>query len=114
MAYLQESWLPVARTLGYDTEEAMLRDLYIVQRFSIKKLSEVLGFSTGNVRRRLLLNHFPLAKRGGKNRLGKGLLGFLKDEELRENPDKLAAKYGVHVSTVFSERKKRGIKKEKI
>ena len=65
MPTLAESWLPVAKTLGYDSEKAMLADLYTVQQYSLDDLAKRLGYARGNVRRRLLLHGIPIRPRGG-------------------------------------------------
>ena len=109
MPTLPESWLQIAQTLGYPSEREMLRDLYSKHRLSVTELAEILGFSRTNVRRRLVYNFIVPRGRGGDNRSGRTRLRTVPDEELRGPATKLAEKYGVHVATVFLERKRRGI-----
>lgn len=104
-----ESWQPIASTLGFRTEEEMLKHLYIQQAFSLSEMSKILGFSTWSVRRRLQLLGVPMKQRGGAaNRLGRRRLAHLTDAELEEGPIAvLAAKEDVHMSTIFAEKRLR-------
>lgn len=106
---LIESWQPIANTLGFRTEEEMLKHLYVQQGFSLNELSKILGPSFWAIRRRLVLLGVPMRRRGGaRQRLGRRRLKDVTMEELeRKSPTELAAKYGVHVSTVFAEKRLR-------
>lgn len=110
MAVLPEDWTPYAKTLGYASEEEMLKDLYITQGFSAEDIATRLGFSRNNVRRRLTLLGVKFRARGGKNNLGNRSLADVTDEELLSNPFELAKAHDIHVSTVFKERYRRGLK----
>lgn len=106
MRYNEESWTPIAQLLGFDTEEEMLKHFYMIQSFSIKQISQVIGYSTFTVRRRLLLWHVNLRKRGGANHQGKRILRDLTDAELFDGASPvIAEKYNVHVSTISAERR---------
>lgn len=110
MSVLPESWNPIAETLGYRNEEHMLRDLYEEQNFSISEIAKRLGFAQNNVRRRLLICGMQLRERGGRNNLGNRVLSELTDEQLSQDPRKVAAECNVHISTVFKEKRRRGLK----
>lgn len=106
MQWNEESWIEVARALGFDSEEEMLRHLYSVQKFSINQMSRIVGYSSFSVRRRLLLLNIVLRSRGGSNSKGRRTLLHLTYEELHgESPDKIAASHDCHVSTVFAEKR---------
>ena len=112
MANLEESWLPVASSLGFLSELDMLEHLYLDAGFSLKEMERVIGYSSISIRRRLLMNGVSLRKRGGPNRVGKRRLLAVPDSELKYTPpNEVAATYNVHVSTVFSEKRLRRIMK---
>jgi hypothetical protein len=100
-----ESWQPIADTLGFSSEEEMLKHLYIMQEFSLSQLRNILGYSTWAIRRRLIINGIPLRGKGGpNNRLGRRRLKELSDEELTQSSVvKTAEKHQVHISTVYAE-----------
>lgn len=109
MSVIEESWRPVAQTLGFQSEEEMLKDLYVVQLFSLKELAHIVGYSPWSVRRRLIQHHIPLRGRGGDNRQsGKRKLSHIQLTKLMSvSPAALAVEYGVHISTVFAEKRLR-------
>lgn len=105
----EESWEPEARHLGFASEEAMLRGLYLDQSLSINKMAKLLGYSTFGIRMRLQRLGVELRQRGGdhteKNR--RALIG-LDDHELNHTDiQTLVDKYAVHPSTVSAERRRR-------
>ena len=104
---IPESWDHHAHLLGYENEEEMLKDLYVKQGFSFADLSRKLGYSQGNVRRRLMFLGIPIRPRGGKNRTGITKLMKLSNLELAGKPDKIAEALDVSISTVFGERRRR-------
>jgi len=108
-----ESWQPIAVTLGFEDESEMLKNLYIVQNFSLNQLRSILGYSTWAIRRRLILAGIPLKGKGGpNNRIGRRRLKHVSDQELRErSAANVARDHQVHISTVFAEIRFR--KKEK-
>lgn len=105
MAQVEASWDPVAKTLGFENENEMLKYLYVQEKRSIGEIAKVVGFAPWSVRRRLLNLEVPLRRRGGPNHAGKRKLGHISDEELAGNPVKLACNHKVHISTVFAERR---------
>jgi hypothetical protein len=107
MSYITESWDHVAHLLGFETEEEMLKDLYVKQHYSMYDLARKLGYSQGNVRRRLRKYDIPLRPRGGKNRTGLGRLSTISNVDLGGKAEDVAEKFGVHLSTVFGERRRR-------
>lgn len=108
MSIVEESWRPIAATLGFRDEEEMLKELYLKQGFSISEISHVVGYSRFNVRRRLILLHVPLRSRGGDNRSGRRKLAAIASEKiLSGSPVNLAIEHGVHISTIFAERRLR-------
>lgn len=64
-----ESLYHIAKALGYDSEHAMLHDLYTKQNYSISDLAVRLGYSHANIRIRLLREGINLRSRGGANRI---------------------------------------------
>lgn len=108
MPTVAENWDPIASTLGYKNSKDMLIDLYVNQHFSIEDLAKRLGYSKNNLRRRLLMLGIQLRSRGGKNNLGKNVLKDVPDAEF-QHPREVANKYNVHISTVFSEKRRRGL-----
>jgi hypothetical protein len=106
MPAIEESWLEVAKTLGYENEREMLLQLY--QEFSINEIAKIIGYTAWSVRRRLLEQGVQLRSRGGPNKLGKRALINVSDEELASLSQlELAAKYKVCVATVYAERRLR-------
>lgn len=105
MAQTEESWDPVAKTLGFESEGEMLKYFYVQERRSIKEIAKVVGFAAWTVRRRIQHLEIPLRSRGGPNHSGKRKLAHVSDADLAGNPVKLAIKHNVHISTVFSERR---------
>ena len=109
----EESWQGLADTLGFDSERTMLQHFYLEQGFSIRQMADKLGYSTFAVRRRLLSFGIELRRRGGPNGLGITSLGHLTDEELfKTSPAELAKAYEVHISTVFTEKRRRTKRRE--
>ena len=108
MPTLEESWLPYARTLGFESEAQMLETLYLEEGLSLSDIGQVVAKSRIAVRRRLIMLGVPLRDRGGPNRTGKRRLTHISDLDLKfKSPDLIAAEQGVHVSTVFSEKRLR-------
>lgn len=116
MRWNEESWAPIAQTLGFQSEEEMLNHLYTLQRFSINQISRIVGYSGFSVRRRLILLNINLRGRGGPNNKGVRLLRSLTNEQLFDgSPSKLAEEHKVHISTVFAEKRFReGEKKQDV
>lgn len=119
MRWNEESWRDVADTLGFNSEEEMLRHLYTIQKFSINQISRIVGYTSFSVRRRLLMLSVVLRGRGGPNGQGKRALLHLSDAELwGESAEKLAIKLQCHPSTVYAEKRFRDknarLEKEKI
>lgn len=117
MPITPESWQPIADTLGFRNEGEMLMNLYLQQEFSLREMGLILGYSSISIRRRLIMLGVPMRLRGGAaNRIGRRLLKMVSNEELFDGkPDELAAKHGVHVVTVFAEKRlRKGEKKDGI
>lgn len=113
----EESWQPIADTLGFVNEEEMLRHLYTEQNFSIRDIASVVGYSSFVVRNRLMRLQPPLAfkTRGGNNRQGKRSMLACTDEELAHGSvASLSEKYKVHPSTVSAERRLRERLKDEV
>lgn len=112
---LSESWQPIADTLGFKSEEEMLKHLYLSQSFSLLQMKQVLGYSTYAIRRRLIEFGIPLRSRGGPdNRLGRRKLKDISDSKLlTTKSEALAEEFKVHVSTVFAEKRFRAAEKER-
>lgn len=109
MPYLEESWLPIANTLGFETEEAMLKHLYLEQRLSLSQLAKIVGYSTFTVRERLVRNLILLRGRGGAHGgTAKRSLSHVSDDQLFKGEIKeLVLAHNVHPSTICSERRYR-------
>lgn len=105
MSIIRESWQQLADTLGFRTEEEMLRSLY--STMSIGEMASRLGYSNNNVRNRLVKLGIPLRKRGGPNRLGKGAVQALPDEVLEKITAEKAYALGFHPSSLHKERRRR-------
>ena len=108
MSILPESWQHFADTTGFRDEKEMLHSFYLEQKLSINQIAEVLGVSTGAVRRRLRLADIPLRGRGGKNRIGVGKVQLLTDAELAslDSREKCIGS-GFHPSAIYKEKKRR-------
>lgn len=106
MSYLPESWDPIAKVIGYDNEREMLEDLYGKQGLSYQQLADVLGYSRGNVRRRILSYGIEPAKRGGAQRVSSGKFKDVHDSRF-DNPRQLAKDLNVSVAAVYMEKRKR-------
>ena len=100
-----ESWIPIAQTLGFESELEMLKHLYVQQDFSLSQMSSIIGYSTWTIRRRLLISGIPLKGRGGpNNREGRRRLKHVSDDDLcKYSAVDLAKQHQVHVSTVWAE-----------
>ncbi len=108
MPILEESWNECARALGFESEEKMLRSLYLDEGFSLNELAGVVERSALTVRRRLILLGINLRGRGGPNRTGKRHLVHVDDVDLKfGKPEEIARREGVHISTVFAEKRLR-------
>lgn len=107
---LSESWAPLAQTLGFSSEDDMLKHFYVAQGLSLREMSSILGFSAFSIRRRLSKLGVPIRRRGGPNRQNKSFLVGVSDQELFEgSPAELAEAHGVSLATVFNERRRRKI-----
>lgn len=103
-----ESWLPTAQTLGFDSEAEMLKHMYIAQGFSLQMMSDILGYSVFAVLYRLRKLNVPIKGRGGANNRHKNKLKDVSDSDLfTMNAKETAIAYGVHICTVFNERRRR-------
>jgi hypothetical protein len=107
MSIITTSWNPEAQALGFENEKEMLYDLYMLNNFSLSQIAKMLGYSYFSVRRRLLIWGINLRHRGGPNNNGNRRLRFLSDEELAAQPKEIALSHGVHIATVFAERRLR-------
>lgn len=108
MPALEETWLPVAHSLGFNNEKEMLEHLYNEAKFSLKEIEHVIGYSYISIRRRLMLYGIELRNRGGPHRTGRRRLLALSNSEVKFTPpNDLARKYNVHISTVFAEKRLR-------
>lgn len=117
MPQLPESWEPLVKTLGYESERAMLHDLYTVRGLSIAQLVKKLGYAQNNVRAHLMLAGIQLRPRGGPNALGKSKFRALSDVQLlvlKEGDIVQVGEVTVKVlhSTLYKEKRKRGLLKE--
>lgn len=113
MPFLEKSWNPEAQALGYENEKEMLQDLYEVNGFTIKEIARMLGFSFFNVRKRAMSWGIRMRTRGGPNNVGNRRLKGIPDAELfSKSPAVLAQEWGVHIATVFSEKRLRERTKE--
>jgi hypothetical protein len=114
MSYLAEDWTPIAKLLKYETEKAMLEDLYIAKGMSISAMVKKLGYSQNSIRMRLIVSGIKLRPRGGPMSVGKTKFRTLTDEQLMELKPFGTAKLGdeqvrVLPSTLRKEKKRRGI-----
>ncbi len=107
MPYPVTSWNSEARALGFENEKEMLIDLYMLNNFSLTQIAKMLGYSYFAVRRRLIVWGISLRQRGGPNNNGNRRLRYLTNEELHANTKLVATSYGVHIATVFAERRLR-------
>lgn len=108
MRWNEESWKGIADSLGFRSEEEMLRHLYGIQKFSINQIAKIVGYTSFSVRRRLIMLRVNLRARGGPNGKGKRALLHLTDAELYSEPaEKLAVKLQCHPSTVYAEKRLR-------
>lgn len=62
-------WFAMARSLGYDTPEAMFRDLYLVQERTTAQLVDLLGVSRTQVLYHLKKYNIARRSRGGNHNL---------------------------------------------
>lgn len=111
MSMQEESWLPYAKSLGYTSEEEMLRDLYLVRQLSTSQIARALGFSRGSVNRKLRGKGIQLRRRGGNNSAGKGPLQHLPDEWFENLTAERVKESGFHPSSIFKERRRRAKRK---
>lgn len=113
MPYPEESWEQIAQVLGFISEEEMLRHLYVEQHFSIKQIERTIGYNSWTVRARLLRMGVEMRPRGGAHSPVKRVLEDVPEKELFNLPVlDLVTTYGVHPSTVSSERRYRNKVKE--
>lgn len=108
MPILEESWQPIADSLGFKDEKAMLMSLYNEDGFSINEISKIIGYAAWSVRRRLIMHGIKLRGRGGPNNLGKRALLQVDDDKLfHTGAGQLAMEYKISTATVFAERRLR-------
>lgn len=105
---IADDWTPLVETLGYKDEHTMLEDLYHVQGMSVHELAHKFGYSFNVIRRHLAHAQIEPRRRGGPNRQV--------TKRLREEPDEafndveaLAKKLNMHHSTIWKEKRRRGI-----
>lgn len=103
MAKKQE-WTDTFGVLGYESEKAMLEDLYCNQGMSVTELSNRLGYARNSIRKRLIEHKIKMKPKGGANYKGK--LHLLSDAEL-EDVKTAAVQHNVHISAIHKERKRR-------
>lgn len=103
-----ESWEPIVKALGYEDEAAMLRDLYLGQRMSLKELAKKLGYSFNVVRRHLQAVGIDMRKQGGINRHVSEKLLKVPDEAFADI-HALARELNMHHSTIWKEKRRRGL-----
>lgn len=102
------SWSEEAETLGFLSERQMMESLYLVKRFSIRRISHLLGPAPTQIREKLLELGIEMRGRGGANNEGNLKLAELTDAQLLERPSAaLAHTHGVSPSTVIKERRRR-------
>jgi len=108
MAQIEESWQPIAETLGYRNEEEMLKHLYNEQGFSLSQIAKIVGYSVWSVRRRLVMTGVVMRNRGGaNNQMGRKLANVPDDEIFGGTYEVVARKFGVHTASVYLERQRR-------
>jgi hypothetical protein len=95
----------LAQQQGYDSFEAMVRDLYEVQHISIEKLAAQFFTPVRKFRQRMLEMGIELRPRGGKNNQKMILTPATVQEVLRDGISAVAARLGVDTLTL-SERMK--------
>lgn len=103
-----EDWAPIVKVLGYESEVAMLTDLYTTHGMSIGDIAKRLGFSRGVICRRLLRAGIAMRGRGGPNRHVTSRLCDIPNESFADIV-KLAEELQMHHSTVYKEAKRRGL-----
>lgn len=98
----------LARGLKYNTETEMFQDLYTVKKISLVELSTLLGYSLGTVRRKMRTLGIIFRRPGGPNRTGISKLHDIPDEAFA-HVSQLAEEKGLHKSTLFKEKRRRGL-----
>lgn len=82
---MSEMWDLIAKNQGYDSEKEMWVGIYATRKMSIRQLSDLLGFGTATIGRRLDLCGVKKKNRGGPNNR-KGDSG--EQDQIRDNqPD---------------------------
>lgn len=114
MPRLPESWDAIAKILNYETEEEMLKDLYLVQDLSIQAMVKKLGFAQNVIRTRLLGVGVKLRPRGGANSTGHTKFRDVSDEDLMKLKagDKIILgdnQVTVLYNTLYKEKVRRGL-----
>lgn len=100
----------LAKGLAYENETEMFQDLYITRRFSLTQIVSLLGYSLGTVRRRMKSLGMSFRRPGGPNRLGKSKLTAIPDADF-EHVLKAASTHNLHKSTLWKEKRRRGLGK---
>lgn len=96
-----------AQVLGYENEEEMVRELYLVKEMSSTLIGELLGTSYNTVLNLLKQYDIPTRTRGGANNT-KRILDLIPDSELfKAPPGELAEKYNCTKATVYNEKRRR-------
>lgn len=62
-----EDWYTISQSLGYDSPESMLRDLYIEQARSTYEIANMCNVTAPCIRRKMREYDIPLKPRGGAN-----------------------------------------------
>lgn len=106
--HLNQDWNPLAKDLGYTNEREMLQDMYEQLRFSVRDIAKVVGCSNYCVRNHLVDCGIKLRRRGGPQNQNKRKLIDVDAETLfMEDAEELAARYNVHSTAVYRERRLR-------
>lgn len=94
-------WDETAVKLGFESEEAMWQDYYIVRKLSITQLAERLGVSRNTVRAALERLEIPVRSRGGPNNQKLDVTDELVDEIRRDGIAAVAKRRGLSYTTVY-------------
>lgn len=105
---LEQDWNPLAKELGYVNEYEMLKDMYETLLFSVREIAKVVGCSNYCVRKHLVDHGIKLRGRGGpQNQNKRKLININLEELFMEDAEELAAKYDLHSTSVYRERRLR-------
>jgi hypothetical protein len=109
MPVMEESWNPIAQSLGYKNERDMLLRLYEHEQFSITQIAKVVGYAAWTVRRRLVQQGIKIRGRGGPNHTQRKLQHVSDADIFNLDVSQVAIKYDCNESSVYSERRLRRI-----